>query len=88
MIRMPGMATPGVPTEALIETVHIYRTLAALTGLTTPADLDGRSFVPVLQDPGARGRDMVLSQFTRPWKADGFASMGYSLRTATHRYTR
>ena len=88
MVRVPGMAKPGVPTEALIETVDIYPTLASLTDLTAPADLDGRSFVPVLQDPAARGRDVAFSQFNRPWKPDSFASMGYTLRTATQRYTR
>ena len=88
MVRVPSMAKPGVPTRALVETVDIYLTLAALAGLMPPADLDGRSFVPVLQDPEARGRDAVLSQFNRPWKPDTFASMGYTLRTATQRYTR
>jgi arylsulfatase A-like enzyme len=88
MVRVPGMVKPGVPTDALIEYVDIYPTLAALAGLTPPADLDGRSFVPVLQDPDARGRDVAFSQFNRPWKPDGFDSMGYSLRTATQRYTR
>jgi arylsulfatase A-like enzyme len=88
LIRTPGLAKPGAPTEALIEYVDIYPTLAALAGLTTPADLDGRSFVPVLQDPGARGREITFSQYNRPWKPDTFNSMGYTLRTATQRYTR
>ncbi len=88
LIRLPGMAMPGVPTQALIEYVDIYPTLAALAGLTPPGDLDGRSLVPVLQDPAARGRDVALSQFTRPWKPTGFEAMGYSLRSETQRYTR
>ena len=88
MVRVPGMTKPGVPARALVETVDFYPTLAALAGLKPPADLDGRSFVPVLQDPEARGRDAVLSQFNRPWKADSFTSMGYTLRTETQRYTR
>lgn len=88
MIRVPGLAKPGEPTDALLEYVDIYPTLAALAGLTPPADLDGRSLVPVLEDPAARGRDVALSQFTRPWKATGFEVMGYSLRTPTQRYTR
>jgi iduronate 2-sulfatase len=88
MIRTPGLAKPGAPTEALIEYVDIYPTLAALAGLTPPTDLDGRSLVPVLQDPSARGRDVAFSQYNRPWKATGFDGMGYTLRTATQRYTR
>ncbi len=88
MVRTPGMAKPGAPTQALIEYVDIYPTLASLAGLTPPADLDGRSFVPVLLDPIAPGRDAALSQFTRPWKPAGFEAMGYSLRTETERYTR
>jgi iduronate 2-sulfatase len=88
MIRAPGMAKPGESTQALVEYVDIYPTLASLAGLSPPADLDGRSFVPVLQNPSAPGRDVVLSQFTRPWKPTGFAAMGYSLRTETQRYTR
>lgn len=88
MIRTPGLAKPGAPTEALIEYVDIYPTLAELAGLTPPVDLDGRSIVPILQDPNARGRDVAFSQFIRPWKATGFDSMGYTLRTETRRYTR
>ncbi|HNQ87587.1 MAG TPA: sulfatase [Verrucomicrobiota bacterium] len=88
MIRTPGLAKAGAPAEALIEYVDIYPTLAALSGLTPPADLDGRSMVPILQDPGAHGRDVAFSQYSRPWKATGFDSMGYTLRTATQRYTR
>jgi iduronate 2-sulfatase len=88
LIRVPSLTKPGASTGALIEYVDIYPTLAALAGLTPPADLDGRSLVPVLQEPAARGRDVALSQFTRPWKAAGFEAMGYSLRTPTQRYTR
>ena len=56
MIRVPGMPKPGASTDALIEYVDIYPTLAELAGLTPPADLDGRSLVPVLEDPAPRSR--------------------------------
>ena len=39
-------------------------------------------------DPAAAGRDAALSQYPRPWKAKDPQLMGYSLRTASHRYTR
>ena len=88
MVRVPGMAEPGVATEALIEYVDVYPTLAELAGLTPPDGLDGRSFAPVLRDPSAAGRDLVLSQFSRPFKPSAPEIMGYSVRTATQRYTR
>jgi iduronate 2-sulfatase len=88
MIRSPGMPQPGIATQALVEYVDIYPTLAELAGLPTPRDLDGRSIVPILQDPGRIGRDVALSQFSRPFKPSAPQSMGYSIRTETHRYTR
>ncbi|MBM4089536.1 MAG: sulfatase [Planctomycetes bacterium] len=88
LVRTPNMAQPGVPTEALVEAVDIYPTLAALAGLTPPAGLDGVNFAPVLEDPAARTRDCALSQFSRPWRRKGQDVMGYSIRTPTHRYTR
>lgn len=88
MIRVPGMTAPGVATEAMVEYVDIYPTLVRLAGLTPPGDLDGRSLVPILNDPRARGRDLVLSQFARPFKPTTPQVMGYSIRTETYRYTR
>lgn len=88
MIRTPGMAKPGVATKALTEYVDIYPTLAELAGLTPPGGLDGRSFTSALRDPSAAGRDLVLSQFSRPFEPSAPEIMGYSIRTATQRYTR
>jgi iduronate 2-sulfatase len=88
LVRVPDMAAPGVPTDSLVEAVDIYPTLAALAGLTPPAELDGHSFVPVLKDPAASTRDHALSQFPRPWRPNELDVMGYSIRTPTHRYTR
>ena len=88
MVRTPGMAKPGVATEALTEYVDIYPTLAELADLVPPDGLDGRSFASALGDPSAAGRDLVLSQFSRPFKPSTPETMGYSIRTATQRYTR
>lgn len=88
MVRTPGMSKPGVSTEALTEYVDIYPTLAELAGLTPPDGLDGRSFAAALHNPGVVGRDLVLSQFSRPFKPSAPEIMGYSIRTATQRYTR
>jgi iduronate 2-sulfatase len=88
MIRTPGLAQPGRPAAGIVEYVDVYPTLAELAGLPAPAYLAGRSLVPLLQDPARPGRDFALSQFSRPFNAGAPETMGYSIRTATQRYTR
>ena len=79
---------PGRATSSLIEYVDLYPTLAELAGLPAPAYLAGRSFAAILRDPAHPGREFALSQFSRPFSAGAPQAMGYSIRTATHRYTR
>ncbi len=88
LIRTPGLKHPGQASDALTEYVDIYPTLAELAGLDLPSDLDGRSLVPILEDPRHTGRDVVLSQFSRPFKPGAPEVMGYSIRTDAQRYTR
>jgi iduronate 2-sulfatase len=88
IIRAGGITQKGAYTNALIEYVDIYPTLAEIAGLSAPNYLDGKSFVPVLRDPKRPGREVVLSQFPRPFKKTKPKVMGYSIRTKTHRYTR
>jgi iduronate 2-sulfatase len=88
IMRVPGVTARGAATEALIEYVDIYPTLAELADLPVPEGLDGTSLVPILQDPRRPGREVVLSQFSRPFEPSEPKVMGYSIRTDTHRYTR
>ena len=88
LIRTPGLQTPGAAAAGLVELVDVFPTLAELASLPAPQGLDGRSLVPMLADPQSPGREAVLSQFARPFSANTPEFMGYSLRTATHRYTR
>ncbi|MCA9032296.1 MAG: iduronate-2-sulfatase, partial [Planctomycetaceae bacterium] len=52
-----------------------------LCGLDTPDYLDGVSQVAVLDNPAVKARDVALTQVKRG------SDDGYSLRTATYRYT-
>jgi arylsulfatase A-like enzyme len=88
LIRTPGLKQPGAAAAGLVEVVDLYPTLAELASLPAPQGLDGRSLVPMLTDPQSPGCEAVLSQFARPFSANTPEFMGYSLRTATHRYTR
>lgn len=78
IVRTPGMAEAGTPTDALTGSVDIYPTLVELAGLPTPDHIDGRSFVPVLDDPQATISDHVL----------GFWRNGYTIRSEHHRLIR
>lgn len=80
IIRTPGMAQPGVPANGLVEALDIYPTLADLCGLKGPADLDGVSLRPILQDPGHPGLDAALSYY-------GIAGGAASIRDARYRLT-
>ena len=88
IIRTPNMTRPGVASEALTELVDIYPTLAELAHISPPDDLDGRSLGKILKDPRTPGRNVVLSQFSRPFKPTHPETIGYSIRTLAHRYTR
>lgn len=77
LVSAPGMTTAGQQTEALVELVDLYPTLADVCGLPAPAQSDGLSFKPLLTDP------------LRAWKAAAFFNYGKgsSLRTERWRFT-
>jgi len=67
--RIPLLvATPqgqAAETDALVETVDLYPTLAELAGLPAPQGLDSRSFAQVLKQPDAVHRDHVIHVYPR-----------------------
>jgi iduronate 2-sulfatase len=79
----------GGRTDALVELIDLYPTLAELCGLPPPDKLDGRSMVPLLRDPKLSWKTAAYSQFPRPWAASSAQPprrMGYSVRTDRFRY--
>lgn len=87
------IATPehkaGQRTDALVELLDLYPTLAELCGLEVPDAVEGASLVPVLSDPDARVKSFALTQTPRPNYPRGKLPkvMGYSIRTERYRYT-
>ena len=89
------VATPdGRPgaTKSLAELIDLFPTLTDLCGLKTPDKLDGVSLVPVLKDQSKAVKTAAFTQHPRPAYYDRTESklpeaMGYSARTAAHRYT-
>lgn len=68
------------------EHLDIYPTLAEICDLKdVPTNLQGRSLVPLLQNPDARWDHPAISQVTR--RSGSAPTMGYSVRTERYRYT-
>jgi len=51
MIAAPGITTPGQVCDRTVDFIHVYPTLADLCGLPIPDHVEGRSLLPLLQDP-------------------------------------
>lgn len=79
IVAAPGVQ-PGQRTQALVETVDIYPTLAELASLPAPAKLDGRSFASVLKNPGTSTRGHAIHVYPR-----GEGWIGRAIRTQRHR---
>jgi len=76
IIRAPGKPA-GTRTTALTEFIDIYPTLCELAGLKSPSHLQGRSVVPLLEDPDASWKDTAIGRF----------QSGDTVRTDRFRYS-
>lgn len=82
MMDVPGMLHTGSRTKALVELVDIYPTLADLCHLKAPAELQGTSMKPLLENPDLKWKKAVFSSFPRL----NNTVMAYTVRTAKYRY--
>ena len=81
ILRAPGMGTTGSSSRRLVELIDLYPTLAELAGLESPVGIEGRSLVPLLDDPELDWKQAVFSQVTVG------RNEGRSVRTENLRYT-
>ena len=77
LVAVPGQK--GAATSALVETVDVYPTLAALAGLPAPQGLDGRSFAALFTNPAAAHRDHAIHVYPRGQR------LGRAIRTERYR---
>lgn len=66
LVATPEMKAKGESTRALVELIDLYPTLCELAGLEKPAHLEGRSFVPLLDDPARSWKEAAFTQFPNP----------------------
>ena len=81
IVRVPGLTKGGTRSEAMVELIDIYPTLAQLTGLNPPEHLQGMSLRPLLDHPERLGKKKyAYSVVSRGPK------LGYALRNQSWRY--
>lgn len=78
MVAGPVPGKPGVCSRP-VELLDIYPTLTELTGISPPAGLEGRSLVPLLEDPGAQPDRVALTTHNQG---------NHSVRDMQYRYIR
>ncbi len=84
VVMHPGMQSAVGQTDAIVELVDLYPTLAELCDLGTPDGIHGRSFESVLQDPSTAHREFAYSSYPRRPNDD---IVGHSIRDVRYRYT-
>jgi arylsulfatase A-like enzyme len=85
LISIPGQTTRGQKTQALVEFVDVYPTLAELCNLPLPPKLDGKSFTPLLTDPAAKWKTAAFSIYQKRVPALGGVAHGRAIVTDRHR---
>ena len=88
IIRDPKAAGNGQASSRIVEFIDIYPTLTEAAGIDTPSDLDGKSLMPLLENPAAEWNGYAITQILRP--ADDRLEdpvMGCSIRSDRWRYT-
>ncbi len=82
-------------TTSLTEFIDIFPTLCDLAGVPIPAQLDGKTLVPVMKNPKLQNKEFAVSQYPRTnnkleTERLGYSDgefMGYSIRTERYRFT-
>src|SRR5262249_25512805 len=82
LMCVPGVKGNGQSCTRIVESLDMYQTIAELCGLPVPGGTEGRSLVPLLNNPTA--------PFDKPaysvWSEDGSSLHGVAVRTEKWRY--
>lgn len=78
IVVAPGITTGGTTNDQPISLVDLYPTLTELAGLDLPVHVEGRSVIPLIEDPGRK----------RPYAFLSYGPENTAVQTETMRYIR
>jgi arylsulfatase A-like enzyme len=85
IISYPGMKDRGKKSNALVEFVDVYPSLAEMCGLALPDRLEGKSFVPVLKQPDLAWKTAAFTVYNKKVPGMGM-TFGHAMRTRDYRF--
>lgn len=89
IVSVPVRAHTG-SSNALVELIDVYPTLAGICGLNAPQGVEGTSFKPLLTKPDRPWKHAAFSQYPRAHSGSRHRKhgeiMGYAVRTRRYRY--
>jgi len=79
-----GKVKPGTSTESLVSSVDIAPTLLSLAGVSVPAQMEGKSFLPLLNSPDTMIREYIYAE--DHWH--DYEDLTRAVRSASFKYIR
>lgn len=84
IVQWPGHVKPGSTTNSLISSIDLAPTVLKAAGLSPTSTFQGKSFLPILNDPQAEIQDSIFAEHN--WH--DFDDHGRAVRTAKYKYIR
>lgn len=84
IVKWPSKVKPGSTTDSLISSIDLAPTILKAAGLSPTSTFQGKSFLPILEDPQTEIQDEVFAEHN--WH--DFDDHGRAVRTAKYKYIR
>lgn len=86
LVRWPGVAAPGSVSDALVQNLDFAPTFLEAAGVAAPADMQGRSLVPLLRAGGAQDKPFREAVYYRFEESKGAHTVPRHEGVATARH--
>lgn len=84
IVKWPGKVKPSTTTDSLISSIDLAPSVLKAAGLSPTSTFQGKSFLPILEDPEAEIQDEIFAEHN--WH--DFDDHGRAVRTAKYKYIR